>query len=91
MASYGTLSTGVSVKNLHYLILADSFKSEQLIIQSMGRILRLLEGKDKAIIFDLVDTFTDKDPNNILYRHFIERSKFYEKRKYTYKIIKVNL
>ena len=91
MASYGTLSTGVSVKNLHYLILADSFKSEQLIIQSMGRILRLLEGKDKAIIFDLVDTFTDKDPNNILYRHFIERSKFYEKRKYPYKIIKVNL
>jgi superfamily II DNA or RNA helicase len=90
IASFGTLSTGVSIRNLHYLIMADSFKSEQIIIQSIGRLLRLFEGKEKAIIFDLVDIF-DESMNNILYSHYKERKKFYDKRKYPYKEIKVNL
>ena len=90
IASFGTLSTGVSIKNLHYLIMADSFKSEQIIIQSIGRLLRLFNGKDKAVIFDLVDVFSDK-MDNILYKHYLERKKFYNKRKYPYKEIKINL
>lgn len=90
VASFGTLSTGVSIKNLHYLIMADSFKSEQIIIQSIGRLLRLFDGKEKAIIFDLVDVF-DESMNNILYNHYKERKKFYDNRKYPYKEIKVTL
>jgi superfamily II DNA or RNA helicase len=91
VASFGTLSTGVSINNLHYLIMSDSFKSEQIIIQSIGRILRLLEGKDKAVIYDLVDVFSSSDLSNILYRHYKERQKFYNKREYPFKEIKVNL
>lgn len=91
VASYGTLSTGVSINNLHNLLMVDSFKSEQIIIQSIGRLLRLLEGKDRAIIFDLVDVFSHENPKNTLYRHFLERKKFYEKRKYPYKILQINL
>jgi len=90
IASFGTLSTGVSIKNLHYLIMVDSFKSEQIIIQSIGRLLRLFEGKEKAIIFDLIDVFDDK-MDNILYKHWLEREKFYKKRKYPYAIKKVLL
>ena len=90
IASFGTLSTGVSIKNLHYLIMADSFKSEQIVIQSIGRLLRLFDGKDRAVIFDLVDVFSS-DMNNILYGHYKERQKFYNKRKYPFKEIKVNL
>ena len=70
--------------------MADSFKSEQIIIQSIGRLLRLFNGKDKAVIFDLVDVFSDK-MDNILYKHYLERKKFYNKRKYPYKEIKINL
>jgi superfamily II DNA or RNA helicase len=90
VASYGTLSTGISIKNLHFLILADSFKSETIIIQSIGRLLRLFDGKTKAVIFDLVDIFSMKK-SNTLYKHFLERVKMYEKRKYPYieKIIKI--
>jgi superfamily II DNA or RNA helicase len=88
VASYGTLSTGVSIKNLHYLIMADSFKSEQLVIQAIGRTLRLFDGKDSAIVFDLVDVFSEK-MDNILYRQYIERKKFYEKREYPFKEIKI--
>lgn len=90
VASFGTLSTGVSIKNLFNVIFADSFKSEQIIIQSIGRILRLFSGKSTANVFDLVDTF-EKDPNNIFYRQFLEREKFYIKRNYPYKLMKINL
>jgi superfamily II DNA or RNA helicase len=60
VASYGTLSTGVSINAIFNVIFADSFKSEQIIIQSIGRALRLHSEKKKANIFDLVDIFDDK-------------------------------
>lgn len=91
VASYGTLSTGVSINAIFNVIFADSFKSEQIIIQSIGRALRLHEDKKTALIFDLVDVFNLENPKNMLYKHFLEREKFYNKRKYPYKITKVNL
>ena len=91
VASYGTLSTGVSINAIFNVIFADSFKSEQIIIQSIGRALRLHSDKKKANIFDLVDIFDSNNMTNILYRHFKEREKFYIKRQYPYKIIKINL
>lgn len=91
VASYGTLSTGVSINAIFNVIFADSFKSEQIIIQSIGRALRLHSEKKKANIFDLVDVFDSNNMSNILFRHFKEREKFYQKRQYPYKVIKVNL
>jgi superfamily II DNA or RNA helicase len=91
IASYGTLSTGVSINAIFNVIFADSFKSEQIIIQSIGRALRLHDDKKKANIFDLVDIYDPSNLNNILYKHFQEREKFYKKRGYPYKIIKVNI
>ncbi len=91
IASYGTLSTGVSINAIFNVIFADSFKSEQIIIQSIGRALRLHSDKKKATIFDLVDVYVPDNMNNILFRHFKEREKFYNKREYPYKVIKINL
>jgi superfamily II DNA or RNA helicase len=91
VASYGTLSTGVSINAIFNVIFTDSFKSEQIIIQSIGRALRLHSDKKKANIFDLVDVFDANNMSNILFRHFKEREKFYIKRQYPYKIIKINL
>lgn len=91
IASYGTLSTGVSINAIFNVIFADSFKSEQIIIQSIGRALRLHSDKKKAMIFDLVDVFNPNNLNNILFRHYNERKKFYIKRKYPFKEIRINL
>ena len=91
IASFGTLSTGVSINAIFNVIFADSFKSEQIIIQSIGRALRLHEDKKTALIFDLVDVFQLEKLSNLLYKHFLEREKFYIKRKYPYKVVKVNL
>lgn len=91
VASYGTLSTGVSINAIFNVIFADSFKSEQIIIQSIGRALRKHNDKKVATIFDIVDVFDPVKMNNILYRHYEERKKFYIKRQYPYKEMRINL
>jgi len=91
IGSFGCLSTGVSINAIFNVIFADSFKSEQIIIQSIGRGLRLHFDKKKAVIFDIVDVFDPVYPTNILYKHYKERQKFYNDRKYVYKEIKLNL
>lgn len=91
IASFGTLSTGVSITAIFNVVFADSFKSEQIIIQSIGRALRKHQQKKVATIFDLVDVFDGSKMNNILYRHFIERQKFYLARNYPFTTIKLNL
>lgn len=91
VASYGTLSTGLSLPSIYNIILADSFKSESLIIQSIGRALRLFEGKLIATIYDLVDILDSSNMINVLYKHYLERERFYVKRNYPFDIIKLNL
>lgn len=91
VASFGTLAVGVSVRNLHNVIFADSFKSEQIIIQAIGRALRLHSTKKVATIYDLVDVFKNENYNNILYTHYKERLTFYKKREYPYREFKINL
>ena len=91
VASFGTLSTGVSINAIFNVIFADSFKSEQIIIQSIGRALRKHDKKQVATIFDLVDVFSPTNLNNILYNHYKERQKFYQKRKYPFKEIKITI
>lgn len=91
VATYGTLAVGVSVNAITNVIFTDSFKSESLVIQSIGRSLRNFAGKSVANIFDIVDVFNPVDTTNILYKHFLEREKMYISRKYPYKITKINL
>jgi len=91
VASFGTLSTGVSINSIFNVVFADSFKSEQVIIQSIGRALRLYEGKKEATIYDLVDILDVNGPQNVLLRHYKEREKFYIKRKYPFEIVTLNL
>jgi superfamily II DNA or RNA helicase len=90
-ASFGTLSTGVSINAIFNVVFADSFKSEQIIIQSIGRALRKHDSKKVATIFDIVDVFNPNDMTNILFKHFKEREKFYKKRNYPYTVHKITL
>jgi len=91
VCSFGTVSTGVSINEIEYVIFADSFKSESLIIQSIGRSLRKSDGKFIATIYDLVDILDINACNNTFFRQYKEREDFYKKRKYPFDIIKINL
>jgi len=92
VASYGTLSTGVNIKSLQYVIFASPYKSEIKVLQSIGRILRLKEGKFNAVLFDIVDDFRYKKSVNYSYKHFMNRWDIYKDEKFPitiseYKII----
>lgn len=57
VASYKTFSTGIDINRLHHILLAESFKAEILIRQTIGRGMRRHESKTEILIIDLVDMF----------------------------------
>ena len=54
VASYGTFSTGINIKNLHNVVFASPTKSRIRTLQSIGRGLRTAEGKDGMTLFVIV-------------------------------------
>lgn len=59
IASYGVFSTGVSIKNLHHVILAHPVKSKTTVLQTIGRLLRLHPSKKFATLWDLIDDMSE--------------------------------
>jgi len=90
-ASYGTLSTGVNIKNLNYVIFASPYKSEIKVLQSIGRVLRLSDGKNKAVVFDLVDDMTYGKKHNYCFLHFMKRMGMYKTEKFPMSVSKYKL
>ena len=89
VASYGTFSTGISIKKIHNIFFTESFKSEIIIRQSIGRGLRQHESKDAVNIIDFVDDITYEGHHNYLYKHVIARQKIYRQEKFRYEIKRV--
>tara|TARA_Y100000310_G_scaffold253734_1_gene260673 strand:+ start:559 stop:2088 length:1530 start_codon:yes stop_codon:yes gene_type:complete len=78
VASYGTFSTGVSIKKLHNIIFASPSKSRIRVLQSIGRQLRKSDHKNKARLFDISDDLRWKKYVNHTYRHYEERLEIYK-------------
>lgn len=91
IASYGTFSTGINIRNLHNVIFASSSKSRIRNLQSIGRGLRKGDAKDSATLFDIVDDFRIGKHVNFTLKHFIERVKTYEEEKFKYKFYNIEL
>lgn len=90
IASYGTFSTGVNIKNLHNIVLASPSKSKVRVLQSIGRGLRLHETKDKLNLYDIVDDLSfGKSTLNYSMKHFVERFDMYNEEEFDYDIVKV--
>jgi superfamily II DNA or RNA helicase len=91
VASFGTFSTGINIRNLHNIIFASPSKSRVRNLQSIGRGLRQSEGKEKAILYDIADDLRYKKHMNFTLRHFIERVKIYNEEQFVYKTYKIGL
>jgi superfamily II DNA or RNA helicase len=91
VASYGTFSTGINIKNLHNVIFASPSKSRIRNLQSIGRVLRKGKNKTKAILYDISDDCTFKSIKNYTLNHLIERIKIYNEENFNYEIITINL
>ena len=90
VASYGTFSTGINIKNLHNIIFASPSKSRVRNLQSIGRVLRKGENKNKAVLYDIADDITYKSKKNYTLNHLIERIKIYNEEKFNYEIIQLD-
>lgn len=91
VASSGTFSTGINIRNLHNIIFASPTKSRVRNLQSIGRGLRKSETKEVCNIYDISDDLSWKSKKNYTLLHMIERVKIYAEEKLNYSIVKVNL
>jgi superfamily II DNA or RNA helicase len=91
IASFGTFSTGINIRNLHNIIFASPSKSRVRNLQSIGRGLRKGEMKKSAILFDIADDLKWNRKYNHTLKHFAVRLKTYEEEQFQYKIYKVKL
>jgi len=76
-------STGVNIKNLHFIIFAGGGKAKIKTVQSIGRGLRLHYNKDRLYIIDIADQLTYGK------RHQLKRQSFYEQENIPYQIKRI--
>ena len=91
VASYGTFSTGINIKNLHNIIFASPSKSRIRNLQSIGRVLRKGSNKSKATLYDIADDISYKSRRNYTLNHLIERIKVYNEENFNYDIVNIPL
>jgi superfamily II DNA or RNA helicase len=91
VASYGTFSTGINIKNLHNVVFASPSKSRIRNLQSIGRVLRKGKNKTKAVLYDISDDCTYNSKKNYTLNHLIERIKIYNEENFNYEIITVQI
>jgi superfamily II DNA or RNA helicase len=91
VASYGTFSTGINIKNLHNIIFASPSKSRIRNLQSIGRVLRKSKEKVSATLYDIADDITSNSKRNYTLNHLVERIKIYNEENFNYEIITINL
>jgi superfamily II DNA or RNA helicase len=88
VASYGTFSTGISIKKIHNIFFTESFKSEVIIRQSIGRGLRQHSSKDSVLIIDFVDDLCTEEWKNYLMKHSKARQRIYNEQRFEYEVKK---
>ncbi len=91
VASYGTFSTGINIKQLHNVIFASPSKSRVRNLQSIGRVLRKGKDKVKAVLYDIADDCSTRTKKNYTLNHLIERIRIYNEENFNYDIITVQL
>ena len=91
VASYGTFSTGINIRNLHNVVFASPSKSKIRNLQSIGRVLRKGDHKTKAVLYDIADDISKGSKKNYTLNHLIERVKIYNEENFNYEFIDVRI
>jgi superfamily II DNA or RNA helicase len=91
VASLGTYSTGINIRNLHNIVFAAPTKSQVKVIQSIGRGLRTADNGQMTKLYDVVDDLLWQGKENYAVKHAGERIKMYDKEKFEYELYKVKI
>ena len=91
LASYGTFSTGINIRNINNIVFSSPSKSRIRVLQSLGRGLRKTDTKNSVLIFDIADDVSHNNKRNFTLNHFSERIALYNEQQFDYQISKVQL
>jgi superfamily II DNA or RNA helicase len=91
IASYGTFSTGINIPSIENVIFASPSKSKIRNLQSIGRGLRLKDGKSHCNLYDIADDLHWKSWKNHTLNHAAERYKTYAEEQFDIKLVEVDL
>lgn len=91
VASFGTYSTGINIRNLHNVVFASPSKSRIRVLQSIGRGLRIGDNKDNMTLYDIADDLKTGSHTNFTLQHFSERLNIYSSEGFTFKIFNTEL
>ena len=91
VASLGTFSTGINIRNLHNIVFASPSKSQIRVLQSIGRGLRVSEDGRPTKLYDLIDNIRWKSKKNFALLHAEERLKIYDREQFNHETYKVEI
>jgi len=91
VASFGTFSTGINIRNLHNIVFASPSKSRIRNLQSIGRGLRLKDNNSEATLYDISDDLSYNEKENYTLAHFRERINIYNEEDFDYEIHNIDL
>jgi len=91
VASIGTFSTGINIRNLHNIIFASPSKSQIRVLQSIGRGLRKSDDGRGTKVFDIADDLHWKSKKNYTLEHAAVRIQIYNKEKFDYKLFEIEV
>jgi superfamily II DNA or RNA helicase len=91
VASLGTFSTGINIRNLHNVIFASPSKSQIKVLQSIGRGLRKSDDGRDTTLYDICDDLHWKTNKNFTLQHAGIRVQIYTKEQFNYKIHEIQL
>ena len=91
VASYGTFSTGINIRNIDNIVFSSPSKSKIRVLQSLGRGLRVGDKSKSLRLFDIADDLSYSSRLNFTLRHFKQRLNIYDEQGFNYKIDKVKL
>src|SRR6056300_966667 len=91
LASLGTFSTGINIRNIHNVVFASPSKSQIRVLQSIGRGLRISDDGSTTRLYDIADDLRYEGKPNFTLRHSAERIKIYKSEQFNYKINQVGM
>lgn len=82
VASLGTFSTGINIRNLHNIVFASPSKSQIRVLQSIGRGLRKSDDGRTTTLYDIIDNLVWEGKPNFSKLHGDHRNAIYEKEQF---------
>lgn len=90
VASSQVMAVGINIPSIENIIFASPTKAKIRTLQSIGRGLRLNEGKKYCTLYDIADDLSVKKYQNYTMKHLLERLSIYSKEQFNFKLINID-